>query len=931
MKNKKVTLICLALVIILGFAVYGNSLGGQFIWDDDFLIKNNAYIKDWSHAADIFSKDIGAGAGKKYSAYRPVQILSYALDYSLWGLNAKGFRLTNLLLHILAALSVYWLIALLFKNRLLALFTSLLFIVHPVHTEAVSYISGRADLLAVLFICFSLIFYIKNLDAKSAGVNALMIVSYSLALLSRESSVVFVPLLLLYHYAFRKKIVADSFIPVASLTLFYFFVRLVFLKGILPELNTVTTTAFQRMPGFFVALVSYLRLLLLPFDLHMEYGNKIFSFADPKALLGLAIFVALSVYAFKKRKAGPVILFSTGWFFIALAPVANIFFPVNAYMAEHWLYLPSIGFFLLVSRLGQGLALPKVLGRWARPRLAQVVAVLLVASYACLTVKQNAYWNDPLTFFQRTVRYAPDSHRLHYDFGNFLEAQGRYDEAISHYKRSIELNPRNALVYNNLAITYFETGKTDEAIATFKKAIQADPSYKDAYYNLSLVVLKSSQGSQGRFNVILIVVDALRADRLGCYGYSRDTSPNIDKLAKEGALFSQAFSHGAGTRIAVASLLTSFYPSVHQVYTLESSLEDRFVTLAEVLQENGFVTVAFAPDNVPASYNFFQGFDSFYELPHSSDSAQKSTDKILAWLNQNRDSGKRFFIYAHYFGLHAPYIVPDPYERLFWQGPVDGKMRDFARRFARTKNYDPTRGGMIPEGAMAGYLESQYDAKVRYTDDSLAELFKGLKALGLWDNTLIILTSDHGEELMDHGNFFHEQSLYDELIRVPLIMRLPKAIAENKTMPQMARHIDVMPTVLEMLNIYPSSPMQGDSLLSLIRGKTVPEPDTFSEAHYSGEHLKAIRTDRWKLIETHDLGSRSYSYELYDLKSDPKEAGNLALRSLKALNLLQAQLKDYSVSCEKIRNSILGEGFEAKPVILDEETKEKLKSLGYVQ
>ena len=275
--------------------------------------------------------------------------------------------------------------------------------------------------------------------------------------------------------------------------------------------------------------------------------------------------------------------------------------------------------------------------------------------------------------------------------------------------------------------------------------------------------------------------------------------------------------------------------------------------------------------------------------------------------------------------------MPAAYEQIFWQKPVTEEMREFSHRFTVSRYFNAQASGLIQKGEMTDYLLSLYDAKIRYTDDALGDFLKGLTKLGLSENTLILLTSDHGEELMDHGNFFHEQSLYEELVHVPLLMRFPGVMPENKIISDLVRHMDVMPTVLEVLDIPLRPTMQGRSLVSLIKKENIFKLDAFSEAYYGGKHWKGIRTARWKFIEVYDVAKNLSSFELYDLKSDPKELNNLAIKSSEELRSFQAQLKDYVSSCASLRDSFLGEGFTARPVSLDEETKEKLKSLGYIQ
>ncbi len=295
LKERKIIWASAALIIVLGFIVYSNSLNGAFIWDDEYLIQNNIYIKSWSGFPDIFTKDIGAGVGHRFNFYRPLQMLTYIIDYSLWKSNVKGYHLGNVLFHILAALAIYWLITILSKDKLLSLITSLLFVVHPVHTEAVSYISGRSDSLALCFMLLTIIFYIRNLDAKRLSIYLCMIISYTGALLSRENSLILPVLLLLFHYTFRKKFSLKQFLPLAVLAGIYITLRMTLLDFRMPS-PIPPGTFLQRLPGFFVAISNYFRLMVLPFGLHMEYANPLFGFAEPRAIIGIVLVLSLFLY-----------------------------------------------------------------------------------------------------------------------------------------------------------------------------------------------------------------------------------------------------------------------------------------------------------------------------------------------------------------------------------------------------------------------------------------------------------------------------------------------------------------------------------------------------------------------------------------------------------------------------------------------------------
>ncbi|MFC1657929.1 tetratricopeptide repeat protein [Candidatus Omnitrophota bacterium] len=468
---------CVILIIILGFAVYGNSLNGKFVWDDDHLIRDNLYIKSWAHINKIFTKDIGAATAVQYNSYRPLQMFTCLIDYSLWKLDVRGYHLSNTLFHIFATLALFWFVTILFDSLPLALFTSLFFLIHPVHTEAVAYISGRSDPLALLFMLLCLIFYIKGLRERRAGFYLVALLSYVLALLSRENSLVLPALLLLYHYSFKKKIRIWQFLPILSAGLIYIGLRVTVFKSIMPDIS-ICNSVFERIPGFFVAITNYIRLLFLPLNLHMEYGHRSFSFTDPGAVLGVIILLLLVSYAFKKRNTDQLVSFSILWFFITLLPVSNLY-PLNAYMAEHWLYLPSIGFFLLLAR-----GLSYAYRRKVLRGLSIIFTIVLLVLYSYLTFRQNIHWREPLVFYQRTMKYAPDSPKLYNNLGNVCFALGRKEEAIGFYRKAIEIKPDNAGAYNNLGVLYKDINRPQEAIDLYRKALEIKPGFGQAYYNL---------------------------------------------------------------------------------------------------------------------------------------------------------------------------------------------------------------------------------------------------------------------------------------------------------------------------------------------------------------------------------------------------------------------------------------------------------------
>ncbi|MFH1867411.1 MAG: tetratricopeptide repeat protein [Candidatus Omnitrophota bacterium] len=476
----KFNIVCVIFIIILGFVLYANSINGSFLWDDEALIADNVYIRDWNHIPQIFTQSIGQGAGKFSRSYRPLQVFSYLIDFSLWKTDIRGYHLTNIILHIMVVLGLFWLISILFKDSLLAFIASILYMAHPIHPEAIAYISGRADPLASIFMLLSFILYIKSINSKNIIVLVSMAFSFALALLSRESSLIFPVLILAYHLSFKRKLALKEFSLIAGAAFLYIAVRLTALSYMFSKMPS-SAPLLKRIPGFFVAITSYMRLLIFPFGLHMEYGAKVFSMLNLKAISGLSILVFLIIYALKKRRDNTLISFSILWFLAALLPSSNIY-PVNAYMAEHWLYLPSMGFFLAAAYF---------LNKFYRKNEFKVLSVLIITGllifYSFLTIKQNTYWREPIPFYERTLKYSPDSPKVYYNLANTYKAAGRFDEAIDYYKKSIEIEPEFFDSHNNLGNVYNLIRKYQLSIESYKRAIEINPDFADAHNNLGIV------------------------------------------------------------------------------------------------------------------------------------------------------------------------------------------------------------------------------------------------------------------------------------------------------------------------------------------------------------------------------------------------------------------------------------------------------------
>jgi arylsulfatase A-like enzyme len=425
-------------------------------------------------------------------------------------------------------------------------------------------------------------------------------------------------------------------------------------------------------------------------------------------------------------------------------------------------------------------------------------------------------------------------------------------------------------------------------------------------------------------NVILIAIDTLRADHLGCYGYKKQTSPYIDKLARDSILFKRTMAQNPWTLPSFASLFTSLYPSQHLAGLTIKSLENQFVTLPEILKEHGYYTIAFTGGGyLSESFGFSQGFDSFNAFnppivngvvpPETVHTDIKRVVKgAISWLLKSTE--KKFFLFLHSYEPHSPYFPPSQYVYFFdgkYKGPITG---DIWHDIGIIPGKLDSRFKAIPPRDLRRLI-SLYDAEIRYMDDQIGKLIRTLKYLNLYDKSLIIFTSDHGEEFFDHGAWEHGHSLYNELLYVPLIIKLPYSSKKGIEISTVARLIDIMPTILHVLGIKKEYPFQGQSLLNSQKNRLA-----FAQS-YPQPNLMAVQEDNLKLIINLD----NKQMELYDLQSDPAETKNiLSEKRFVAHNLIR-YLSRYPLA------SPPSDEMSPDDLKLSLSLKEKLRSLGYLR
>ncbi|MBN1871686.1 MAG: tetratricopeptide repeat protein, partial [Candidatus Omnitrophica bacterium] len=340
--------------------------------------------------------------------------------------------------------------------------------------------------LVTLFMLLSFAYYIKNVEKNDASSYIAMLACFTLALLSRENALILPLLLLLYHIAFKIEIKRIAFIPIAAMALIYITFRVFIFKFKLPHVVCPATLA-ERIPGFFIAMANYTRLLFLPLGLHMEYGTKIFPWSHPLVPIGALICVGIIALTFYYRKRDGLVFFSLCWFILALIPSSNIY-PINAYMAEHWLYIPSIGFFIIIARILRMLYVKKSFKIVSIASTAVLIIFLTV-----LTIQNNRYWQNGITLYERTLKYAPDRAVLYNNLGILYADRGDTQEAIELFKKAVQLDPSYVYAYNNLGKAYNMIGNKKEAMDYYKKALELYPDSVESLYNIGNIYLDFDQ------------------------------------------------------------------------------------------------------------------------------------------------------------------------------------------------------------------------------------------------------------------------------------------------------------------------------------------------------------------------------------------------------------------------------------------------------
>lgn len=517
-------LISLLIILAVGLIAYANSFGGDFVWDAAIIVESISHLRgpvlqnikyNFTHAFFDTSGD--------FNYYRPVTMLLFMLDYGIWGQNPVGYHLINFLLHFINACLIYLILFHYSRRRLPALFLSLIFITHPSATEAIAYIASMSDPLALAFLLSSALFF--HFWLKGPGKRTDYIVSiliFILACFSKESSVMLPAFLLVHALAInsagkgRIKKTFFAIVPFFAVSIGYLSLRYFILAagkntffsetdiGLLPRLIAAPAVIIRYAAAFMVPRTFIMAPPVMP------ETNMANPFVFIPVILVLAV-LALTIKFYKSR-AG----LGAAWFFLFIFPVSGIL-PINSFFYNHWLYIPSAGLLLVISEL---------ICRYKNiNRAALSAGALLIALCCFLTIRQNVYFRDDMTLYNKTIEKYPKYAMAHYNLGTVFGVMGSYEKAASCYQEAIRLDPEYTKAYYNLGILYKNRGLYNEAIELYKKAASINPNSFDIHNNLALTYILANQTDKA----IPEFKEAMRINPRYAEGYSNLGALYLDK------------------------------------------------------------------------------------------------------------------------------------------------------------------------------------------------------------------------------------------------------------------------------------------------------------------------------------------------------------------------------------------------------------------
>jgi hypothetical protein len=480
------------IILCVGFSVYANVLSHNWAYDDKPLIRDNMLVRGGIDMSVLLDPSTYYKAAA-IDNYIPLTTLSLMLDYAAWNGDPAGFHRTNVIVHLLDSVLVFFLVLMLLGSGWTAFLAALLFTVHPIHTESVSWITGRTDLFSGFFFLLAILLYLRAVPHDGAfriGPYVASIVAFAISLFFKEMSITLVPILVLIDVVNRRdrpmSIIARRsryYVAYLAVTVLYLAGWLfVYNKGILdPEVypgSGLETAVLTMTRG----VVFYLRLLVLPIRLCVYHIFPLTtSIWEPAILLSAGFIIALIVLAVWCRNRSLAVAHGIGWFFVTLIPVYNLIPVPGGIVAERYLYIPSVGFCIIVA------AAILRLRCLAGSAVAAIVTIALLGFYGGTTVYRNQDWKDDLTLWTSAIKVYPENGKAYLNRGMARLQRREYDLAIADFDAAIAIDPGFALAYNNRGGANATLGRFEEALADFNRAIRLNPRLPNAYLGRAFV------------------------------------------------------------------------------------------------------------------------------------------------------------------------------------------------------------------------------------------------------------------------------------------------------------------------------------------------------------------------------------------------------------------------------------------------------------
>jgi tetratricopeptide (TPR) repeat protein len=491
MTLSKKTILKITLLIIISGAIYLNTLGHDFAWDDTSLIaENREYFED---------VDLNQMFQKPYFEvpyYRPFLMASFFLDYCIWGLNPYGFHLSNVVLHVLNTLLVFFFIVQLGYSPRISFFTAALFATHPIQTETIAWISGRNDSLMVLFL---LVAFIAVERARHLQVTSRKICWYSIsfaalggAYLTKEMTVVFLPLLVLTDYFHNRSSRGSSaryetiavYSVCAAITLGFLFFRSLIFRDFPTQLTLNPETISAAITTPLAVYTYYLKVLFFPVNLTLAPSFSFSGAAQHSAVLIAVIgIIGAAVLLKNVFKEG---IFCILWIIIYILPVSGMVY-TGVTILEHRLYGASIGFCLMLTIACKKLVCPILRNRFLHRYGWQGILLLIIAGYACMTIERNKVWKDNVSVWSDSLEKTPNSLIALNNLSHALVKRGKYDLAITHLSRALTINPHAEKLHGNLGFAFYGKKDYPKALEAFNKVLQLNPQSIETYNNIGMI------------------------------------------------------------------------------------------------------------------------------------------------------------------------------------------------------------------------------------------------------------------------------------------------------------------------------------------------------------------------------------------------------------------------------------------------------------